>query len=142
MTDTPAQDPVGAGVPHVLVVDDHALRREWVKRALSGGRYRIVAVTSAQRGLRYLRQVQFDVVVVGAHLRGMGVKEFEKMVRQLYPKTPVVDVLFTWPVRRDVTEMSPGSYHCLILCAQDREAEVRAMVEETLVRPSGEAAEM
>lgn len=140
MTETSDKESTG-GHPYVLVVDDHGFRREWTKRALAGGRYKIAAVTSAQQGLRYLRQVQFDVVVVGAHLRGMGVKEFEKKVRQLYPKTPVVVISFEWPIGKDVTISSPGSYHCLILCAQDREAAVRAMVEETLVRPSGEAAE-
>lgn len=126
-------------VPHILVVDDHELRRECAKRALPDGRFKVTAVPSASRGLRYLRRLQFDAIVVGTHLRGMGAKELQDRVCRLYPETPVVEVSFTWPGGRNMTAMSPGAYHCLILCSQDKETALRIKVEEALARSAEKA---
>ena len=128
-----------SSVAYVLVVDDHKLRQQWTKRALTSEQFHVYSAFSAKQGLRYLRQVQFDVVVVGAHLRGMGVKEFQEKVRQLYPEAQVVVDSFAWPVGRDERSQSPGAYHILVLCSQDREVALRTMVEEALSRASGGA---
>ena len=124
---------------YVLIVDDHKLRRQWTKRALSGERFHVYAASSAKQGLQYLRQVQFDAVVLGEHLRGVGANEFQEKVRRLYPETEVVVVSFTWPVGRDTTTLSPGAYHSLVLCSQGREMTLRTMVAEALSRASGGA---
>jgi DNA-binding NtrC family response regulator len=139
MTEVPTKQPAVSMKPHVLVVDDHELRREWAKRALAGRGLKVVATSSTHRGIGYLRQVQFDAVVLSAHLRGMGVKEFQEKVHQLYPRTPVVVVEFPWPVEKDVTTLSPGAYHCLILCTQNREAALQTMVEKALAQKAQKA---
>lgn len=139
MTEPPTKQPAVSMEPHVLVVDDHELRREWAKRALAGRGLKVVATSSTHRGIGYLRQVQFDAVVLGAHLRGMGAKEFQEKVHQLYPRTPVVVVEFPWPGGRNVTTLSPGAYHLVVLCAQGREAALQTMVEKALARQAEKA---
>jgi DNA-binding NtrC family response regulator len=134
MTELPTKQTAASMEPHVLLVDDHELRREWAKRALAGRGLKVVATSSTHRGIGYLRQVQFDAVVLSTHLRGMGAKEFQEKVHQLYPRTPVIVVEFPWPVGKDVTTLSPGAYHCLVLCSQDREAVLRTMVEKALAQ--------
>lgn len=139
----PATQAIAPRPPYILVVDDHEFRRQWTKRALAGGRYRVYAVDSAQQGLRYLRQVWFDVVVVGEHLRGMGATRFQAEIQHRYPDIRTVVVAFTWPVGRNVGTLSPGGYHCLLLCTQDpqREEALRTKIEEALAHAPGEKAE-
>jgi DNA-binding NtrC family response regulator len=122
----------------VLVVDDYEFRRQWTKRALTGGPYKVRAVSSAHQGLQYLRQVRFDAVVIGEHLRGMGSRQLASALREKYPEIPVIVNPFPWPIGRNARAISPGAYHCLILCTQDKEAALLRMVEEALGNSSGE----
>ncbi len=123
---------------YVLVVDDYEFRRQWTKRALTGGPYKVLAVSSAHQGLRYLRQVRFDAVVIGEHLRGMGSRQLASALHEKYPEIPVIVNPFPWPIGRNARTISPGAYHCLILCTQDKEAALLRMMEEALGKSSGE----
>ena len=75
---------------YILVVDDHDLRRQWMKHALKGAPFHVRTTASGRQGLRYLRQVRFDAVVIGEHLNGMGVKEFVEKVHRACPDTPLI----------------------------------------------------
>jgi CheY-like chemotaxis protein len=55
----------------ILVVEADPLRRRWIEHALSGGGYDVKTVSSAKQGLKCLKRIRFDVVVIGGHLRAI-----------------------------------------------------------------------
>lgn len=132
---------------YILVVDDNPSRRNWIRHVLGTLSYSVAAVPSAHQGLRSLRKVRPSVVVVGEELRGRSFQRFRAVMRRRYPDIPVVVASCAWPVGRDVTTMSPGAYHCLVLCAQAEETRLRATVRKALeaqsdsVRTSADLAE-
>jgi DNA-binding NtrC family response regulator len=117
---------------YILVVDDHDLRRQWTKHALKDAPFRVRITSSAQQGLRCLRQIRFDAVVIGEHLKGMGVKEFVEKVHRAYPDTPLIVSPYTISAERHDMAGSPGAYHCLVLATATQEAALRRMVEDAL----------
>jgi len=74
----------------ILVVETDPRRRRWIEHALSGGRYRVMTAASAKQGLQYLKRNRCDVVVMGGHLRAIGVTEWLSETRRLYPDLPVI----------------------------------------------------
>ncbi len=66
----------------ILVAETDPLRGRWFEQALSGGRYDVVTVASAKQGLQYLKPNRFDVVVMGGHLRAIGVTEWLSETRR------------------------------------------------------------
>ena len=131
-------EPVESRLYYVLVIDDHDLRRQWTKRALTKKPFRVRTTSSAGEGLRYLRQCRFDAVVVGAHLRGVGAHSLTAMIQKKYPGTPVIVTSFQWPIGRTLKSMTPGAYHCLVLCTQDKEKALQEMVEKAVTDPAAE----
>jgi DNA-binding NtrC family response regulator len=117
---------------HILVVDDNPSRCNWILHVLGTLPYSVAAVPSAHQGLWSLRKIRPSAVVVGGELRGRSLQRFQAVMRQRYPDIPVVVASGAWPVGRDVTTMSPGAYHCLLLCAQSQEAGLRATVRKAL----------
>lgn len=128
-----------SGPYNVLVIDDHDIRRGWTKRALTKIPFRVRTTSSADQGLRYLRQCRFDAVVVGAHLRGVGAHSLTAMIQKNYPGTPVIVTSFQWPIGRTIKSMTPGAYHCLVLCTQDKEKALQEMVEKAVTESTAEA---
>lgn len=122
---------------YILVVDDNVLRGRWTKHVLADLPSTVVTVPSVHQGLQCLRRTRFDAVVVTEHLRGMNFQRFSAVLRKRYPVMPVIVTSFTWPVGRNVMTMSPGAHHCLVLCAQDREAALQAAVRKALLASRG-----
>jgi len=121
---------------YILVVDDNPSRRNWIRHVLGTLPCCIMEIPSAHQGLRLLRKVRPSVVVVGEELRGRSFQRFRAVMRRRYPDIPVVVASGAWPVGRDVTTMSPGAYHCLLLCAQSQEAGLRTPVRRALEQQS------
>jgi DNA-binding NtrC family response regulator len=117
---------------YILVVDDNPSRRNWILYVLGTLPFSLVAVPSAHQGLRSLRKVRPSAVVVGKELRGRSLQRFQAVMRRRYPDIPIVVASCAWPVGRDVTTMSPGAYHSLVLCAQAEETRLRATVRKAL----------
>jgi DNA-binding NtrC family response regulator len=114
----------------ILVVEADPRRRRWIEHALSGGRYRVMTVASAKQGLQYLKRNRFDVVVMGGHLRAIGVTEWLSETRRLYPDLPVIVNQVKWPVGREYREGSPGGFQSLVRSLQSQDAALRERVEE------------
>lgn len=117
---------------YILVVDDNPSRRNWILHVLETLPCSVVVAPSAHQALQSLRKARANAVVVGEELRGRSFQRFQAVMRKRYPDTPLVVVSFAWPVGRDVMTMSPGAYHCLLLCAQPQEAGLRATVRKAL----------
>jgi hypothetical protein len=71
-------------------------------------------VASAKQGLQCLKRIRFDVVVIGGHLRGIGLTEWLSETRRLYPDLPVIVNQVKWPVGREYVMGSPGGFHCFV----------------------------
>jgi CheY-like chemotaxis protein len=67
----------------ILVVETDPLRRRWIEHALSGGCYHVMSVASAKQDWEYLKRNRCDVVVMGGHLRAIGVTEWLSETRRL-----------------------------------------------------------
>ena len=116
----------------ILVVEADPLRRRWIEHALSGGGYYVQTVASAKQGLQCLKRIRFDVVVIGGHLRGIGLTEWLSETRRLYPELPVIVNQVKWPVGREYLMGSPGGFHCLVRSLQTQEVALRERVEEVV----------
>ena len=81
----------------ILVVEADPHRHRWIEHALSGGCYHVMAVASAKQGLQYLKRNRFDVVVMGGHLRAIGITEWLSETRRLYSDLPVIVNQVKWP---------------------------------------------
>ena len=117
---------------YVLVVDDNPSRRNWVHQALAALPYSIVAVPSTYQALRSLKKVPAKAVIVGEGLRQRDLQRFQAVMRKRSPAIPVLVASCPWPVGTDLTEMSPGGYHCLVLCTQNESARLREMLRKAL----------
>ncbi len=89
-------------------------------------------VASAKQGLQCLKRIRFDVVVIGGHLRGIGLTEWLSETRRLYPELPVIVNQVKWPVGREYLMGSPGGFHCLVRSLQTQEVALRERVEEAV----------
>lgn len=94
-------------------------------------------VASAKQGLQYLMRIRVNVVVIGGHLRGMGVSEWLSETKRLYPDLPVIVNHVKWPVGREYLMGSPGGFHSLVCSLQTQEVALRERVEKVL-RSGGE----
>lgn len=113
----------------ILVVETDPLRRRWIEHALSGGRYHVMTVASAKQGLQHLKRNRCDVVVMGGHLRAIGVTEWLSETRRLYPDLPVIVNHVKWPVGREYWEGNPGGFQSLVRSLQSQDAALRERVE-------------
>jgi DNA-binding NtrC family response regulator len=113
----------------ILVVEADPHRRQWIEHALSGGEYHVHVVASPKRGLQYLRRDRFDAVVIGEHLRAIGVSKWLSEARRLCPDLPVVVNHVNWPIGREYLAGSPGGFHCLVRSLQTQEVALRERIK-------------
>ena len=76
----------------VLVIDDNRTFLEAASALLGTHNAHLIihTVPDAEKGLRAIQQVDYDVVVTDYHLPGFNGLEFLKKCRELRPDTPVV----------------------------------------------------
>lgn len=74
----------------VLVVDDSALARKFVKRALSGRGYEVEVADGGNEALERVSRWEPEVVVTDLHMPGMDGVALLKAVRQAEPTVPVI----------------------------------------------------
>ncbi len=76
----------------VLIVDDHEVLREGVKRVLAGqpGETVFGEASTAPEALRLAREQEWDVVVLDLSLGGRSGLEVLKELKQLRPRLPVL----------------------------------------------------
>ena len=116
----------------ILVVDDNITRRDWILNVLGNQPYSLVTVPSAYHALRRLKGLRPDVVVVGEELRRKDFQRFQAVMRKRYPDVSVLVASCPWLIGANRMSLSPGGYHCLVLCTQDHGSVLRAAVQKTL----------
>src|SRR5438128_775703 len=77
---------------HILIVDDHAVVRDGVKRLVDEqlGAAVFGEASTAQEALQLVRQAHWDVVVLDIALGERNGLEVLKELQQLHPKLPVL----------------------------------------------------
>jgi DNA-binding response OmpR family regulator len=75
---------------HVLVVEDDALLRDAIGRALEGALFHSRCVDSAERGSAALREHEFALAIVDIGLPGQNGVEFVKQVRRDGGRFPII----------------------------------------------------
>ncbi len=81
---------MSAPLPPVLVVDDEKNMRLSLKTVLSGERYAVQLVESAEEALQLLSREDFFMVITDARLGGMSGYEFLARARAQWPDLPVL----------------------------------------------------
>ena len=81
-----------AALLRILVVDDHEIVREGLRRILTAGgdRWETVATGSGSEALASLRQRPFDVAIVDLAMAGMGGLELIGLIRAEHPQVAVL----------------------------------------------------
>src|SRR5438105_15798230 len=89
---TPRQRPGAEVMIHILIVDDHAVVRDGVKRLVDEqlGAAVFGEASTAQEALQLVRQAHWDVVVLDIALGERNGLEVLKELQQLHPKLPVL----------------------------------------------------
>jgi two-component system cell cycle sensor histidine kinase/response regulator CckA len=80
-------------MPHrILVVDDEAIARRFLERALSDGGYEVVLASDGEEALRLLRssKCKVDLVITDLVMPGMGGHAFALEVATLFSPPPVL----------------------------------------------------
>ncbi|MCZ8234301.1 MAG: response regulator [Inhella sp.] len=77
---------------HILVVDDHVIVREGLKRLLerSGAGWRVTEADSGLAALSALRQHPFDVAIVDVSMPGMNGLDFVRRARSEAPRLHIL----------------------------------------------------
>ncbi len=80
------------GLLHLLLVDDHAVVREGLKRILtaSGSQWHITEASSGFEALEIMRQMPFDLAIVDLSMPGMSGLELIQRVRASFPSVMVL----------------------------------------------------
>lgn len=74
----------------ILIVDDDPQLRKSFVRVLENENYEVVNASSAEEGIRALRESEFDLAVLDLRLPGMnGIEGFE-IIKKIAPKMPVI----------------------------------------------------
>jgi len=99
----------------ILGVEVDQLQSHWVGHALSGGRYHVRTVASAEQALQYLKRIRSDAVVIGGHLPGIEVTAWFSATKRRYPDLPVIVNPVRLPAEPECVVAGPGAFHCLVL---------------------------
>jgi DNA-binding response OmpR family regulator len=80
--------------PHILVVDDEPMVRALVSRALTDDGYQVTAMHDGKAALEMARTVEpeFDLIVTNTWLAGLSGLELITLLRQEFPKTPILHI--------------------------------------------------
>jgi len=113
-----------------LIIDDSVDDREHYVRLLRSTRYRsarIVEAGSGENGLRYLRQQNFEAVLLDYSLPGMNGLEVLKQIRISNPFIPVILMTGQGNEAVAVTALQLGASDYLVKCTIDAERLHRAI---------------
>ncbi len=76
--------------PRLLVIDDEAVLRECLSRALPRWGYEVLSVSSAVEALAALRRESFDVVISDIKMPGINGLELLHQIKQEWPELDVI----------------------------------------------------
>ena len=97
----------------ILVVDDHAPNREFIREALDDSAYEISEAANASEALDHLRRQETDMVVTDVRMPGMSGVELLKRLHIDHPDIVVVLMSAFATVANAVEAMKLGAHHYL-----------------------------
>jgi DNA-binding NtrC family response regulator len=97
----------------ILVVDDHAPNREFIREALDDSVYEISEAANASEALDHLRRQETDMVVTDVRMPGMSGVELLKRLHIEHPDIVVVLMSAFATVANAVEAMKLGAHHYL-----------------------------
>jgi two-component system, NtrC family, response regulator HydG len=122
-----SQGPSNRG-PRVLVVDDDFPIGRAVERILRGANFEVVAFTSSDQALNYVRtNPQLDAVLSDLHLGPMTGLEMLKEMRDSWPTVPAVIMTGKGTIESAVQAMRYGVYDYLVKPFEQKEGPIIAL---------------
>jgi len=97
----------------ILVVDDHAANREFIREALDDSAYQISEAPTASEALEQLRRHETDVVITDVQMPGISGVELLRRLRSDYPDIVVILVTAFATVETAVEAMKLGAHDYL-----------------------------
>ena len=98
----------------ILVVDDHAPNREFIREALDNSAYEISEAQNASEALEYLRRQEINLVITDVRMPSISGVELLKRLQSQYPNIVVVLVSAFATVAGAVEAMKFGAHDYLI----------------------------
>jgi DNA-binding NtrC family response regulator len=95
---------------NILIVDDDEGMRDTLMAILKRD-YRVRTASSAEDGLRILRQSRVDIMLLDVRLPGMGGLDLLKQVREQHDDIEVIMISAVTDVETAVRAMKLGAYH-------------------------------
>ena len=97
----------------ILVVDDHAPNREFIREALEGSSYEISEAQTASEALEHLRRQQTELVITDVRMPGISGVELLKRLHNQHPSIVVILVTAFATVASAVEAMRLGAHDYL-----------------------------
>jgi two-component system, OmpR family, phosphate regulon sensor histidine kinase PhoR len=114
MTQSSAPEPVGNGVPTILVVDDEVGYREGIRRILTSRGYQVHVAASGREALDVAAAHDFPIVLVDLKMPGMDGFQLIERLRQLKPKTLCVVVSAFATIESAVQTTKMGAFDFVV----------------------------
>ena len=116
----------------ILLVDDHATNREFIRETLEDSAYRISEASTALQALEYVRHQKIDLVITDVRMPGISGVELLKRLHSGYPNIAVILVTAFASVANAVEAMKLGAHSYL---GQPLDIdELRALVDQVFDR--------
>jgi two-component system, NtrC family, response regulator AtoC len=100
-------------IPKLLIVEDEKNTREGIGRALKSDYY-VVLAENAEKGLEFLQNERFDIILTDVKMPGMDGVTFVKKAKDFDPKLVCVVMTAYGTVETAVDAMKAGAYDFLI----------------------------
>ncbi len=94
----------------ILIIDDEKVIREGVERALSKRGYHIEKAEDGDRGLAFLKEQQFDIVLTDLMMPGLDGFAVLDWIRDNQPNVQVIVITGFATVTKAVTAMKQGAF--------------------------------
>ena len=117
---------------HILVVDDEAGVRFFLKELLERDGHQVVAVESGEAALECIAAQEFDLVLVDLRLQGIGGMDVLAAVRDTAPDTPVIVLTAHASLESAMEALRQGAHDYLFKPSQV--VEVRESVRTALLK--------
>lgn len=109
---------------HILVIEDDALVRESLHDTLTSRGYHVIAVGSAEEGLKTISQTSFDVALVDLRLPNMTGMDFLRTAKAEYPAVEFIMMTSFATVETAVEAMKIGAAEYITKPINDDELDI------------------
>jgi len=124
--------------PRILIVDDDALMRDWLREVLEGQNMDVVVASDAQVAIEACVKQEFDAAILDIMMPGCSGVDLLAVLRERCPETPIVMMTAYASVETAVNSLRGGAFDYLakplhpdmLIASLQRALRIRALESE------------